>query len=58
MNQPKERFEMTQQEVADTLGMNRSTINYYEKQALEKLKKALEKKGIKASDFFGESDEQ
>ena len=56
MNQSKEQFDMTQQEIADELGMNRSTINYYEKQALEKLKKALEKRGIKASDFFGEQE--
>lgn len=53
MNQPKEQFEMTQQEIADKLGMNRSTVNYYEKQALEKLRKALEKNGFKMSDFFG-----
>ena len=53
MNQPKEQFDMTQQEVADSLGMNRSTVNYYEKQALEKLKKALEERGFKASDFLG-----
>jgi DNA-directed RNA polymerase specialized sigma24 family protein len=53
MNQPQQHFDMTQQEVADSLGMNRSTVNYYEKQALEKLKKALEKNGFKASDFLG-----
>lgn len=52
MNQPSEHFDMTQQEIADILGMNRSTINYYEKQALEKLRVALEKKGFKLSDFL------
>lgn len=52
MNQPSEHFEMTQQEIADALGMNRSTVNYYEKQALEKLRKALEKNGFKASDLL------
>lgn len=53
MNQLQEQFEMTQQEIADALGMNRSTINYYERQALEKLKKVLEERGFKASDFLG-----
>lgn len=53
MNQPQENFDMTQQEIADELGMNRSTVKYYEKQALEKLKKALEKNGFKVSDFLG-----
>jgi DNA-binding XRE family transcriptional regulator len=53
MNRPQQNFDMTQQEVADSLGVNRSAINYYEKQALEKLKEALTKRGYKASDFFG-----
>ena len=53
MNQPQQHFEMTQQEVADELGMNRSTVNYYEKQALEKLKDELKNRGFKASDFLG-----
>ena len=51
MNQ-KDYFHMTQQEVAKRLGMHRSYVNYYEKQALEKLKQALEKRGIKASDVL------
>jgi DNA-directed RNA polymerase specialized sigma subunit len=51
MNQ-KDYFYMTQQEVANSLGMNRTTVNYFEKQALEKLRKALEDRGIKAEDFF------
>ena len=51
MNQ-KDYYNMTQQEVADRLKMNRSSVNQYEKQALEKLKKALEKRGIKANDIL------
>jgi DNA-binding XRE family transcriptional regulator len=43
---------MTQQEVADHLGMNRTTVNYVERAALEKLKLALEKRGIKADDIL------
>jgi DNA-binding XRE family transcriptional regulator len=52
MNQPNDNFEMTQQEIADTLGMNRTTVNYVEKAALEKLKVALEKRGFKVSDLL------
>ena len=51
MNQ-KDYYHMTQQEVADKLGMHRSYVNQYEKQALEKFKKALEKRGIKPSDLL------
>jgi DNA-directed RNA polymerase specialized sigma subunit len=53
MNQ-KDYFNMTQQEVADRLEMSRANVGQYERQALEKLRKALEKRGIKAEDFFEE----
>jgi DNA-directed RNA polymerase specialized sigma subunit len=56
MNQ-KEYFNMTQQEVADRLEMSRSSVNQYEKQALEKIRMAFEKRGIKASDFLEEAKE-
>lgn len=52
MKQQKDYFEMTQQEVADRLGMKRPNVSDYEKRALEKLREALEKRGIKASDFL------
>ena len=52
MNQPSEHFDMTQQEIADILGMNRTTVNYIERAALEKLKVALEKRGFKVSDLL------
>ena len=48
----KRSFPMTQQEVADILGVSRSMVNQYEKQALLKIRKALEKRGIKASDYL------
>jgi DNA-directed RNA polymerase specialized sigma subunit len=51
MNQ-KDYYNMTQQEVADRLGLSRPNVNHYEKQALEKLRAALEKRGIKASDVL------
>ena len=52
MRPTTEHFEMTQQEVADRLGMKRPNVSDYEKRALEKLREALEKRGIKASDFL------
>jgi transcriptional regulator len=52
MNTPSDNYEMTQQEIADKLGMNRTTVNYVERAALEKLKAALEKRGIKSSDVL------
>jgi DNA-binding XRE family transcriptional regulator len=52
MNTPYDNYEMTQQEVANHLGMNRTTVNYVERMALEKLRIALEKRGIKASDVL------
>lgn len=52
MNQSQDQFDMTQKEIANALRMNRSTVNYYERQALEKLKASLEAKGFKASDFL------
>jgi DNA-directed RNA polymerase sigma subunit (sigma70/sigma32) len=51
MNQ-KDYYHMTQQEVADKLGLSRPNVNHYEKQALEKLRIALEKRGIKANDIL------
>jgi len=45
-------FHMTQQEVAEKLGMSRSSVNQYERSALEKLRVVLQKRGIKASDFL------
>jgi DNA-directed RNA polymerase sigma subunit (sigma70/sigma32) len=51
-NQPKDHREMTQQEIADRLGMSRSRVNQCEKSALEKIRVVLEKRGIKASDFL------
>ena len=46
-------YAMTQQEVADSLGMSRPNLGSIEARALVKLKKELEKRGYKASDFIG-----
>jgi DNA-directed RNA polymerase specialized sigma24 family protein len=51
MNQ-KDYFNLTQQEVADALEMSRANVGQHERQALQKLKKTLEERGITAEDFF------
>jgi len=51
-NQTRDQRVMTQQEIADQLGISRSRVNQCEKSALEKIRVFLEKRGIKASDFL------
>lgn len=46
-------YDMTQQEVADALGMERSYVGFVEQRAKAKLKVALEKRGFKLEDFIG-----
>lgn len=52
-NKVNQTYAMTQQEVADQLGMSRPNLGSIEARALVKLKKELEKRGYKASDFIG-----
>jgi DNA-directed RNA polymerase specialized sigma subunit len=52
MNKSTDNLEMTQEEVGERLGMKRSNVSDCERRALEKLREALEKRGIKASDFL------
>jgi len=47
-NQKQHDYVMTQAEVAKEIGVTRSMVNHIEKQALAKIKKALEEQGIKA----------
>lgn len=44
--------DMTQQEVAEALGVSRAAVAEVEKKALRKLRIALKKKGITMKDFF------
>lgn len=53
MKTPHEDFDMTQQEVADVLGIPRSYISSIESRAKAKLKAKLESRGFKMEDFFG-----
>lgn len=46
-------YAMTQQEVADKLGMSRPNLGSIEARALVKLRKELEKRGYKMEDFIG-----
>lgn len=44
---------MTQQEVAEVLGISRAAVAELEKKALRKLRNALRDKGYTLKDFFG-----
>jgi DNA-directed RNA polymerase specialized sigma subunit len=44
---------MTQQEVADAMGMDRAYVGYIEQQAKAKFKRELAKRGYKMEDFLG-----
>lgn len=44
--------DMTQQEVADAMGITRAAVQDIEKRALRKLKVALQKRGYTLQDFF------
>jgi len=48
----KETLNMTQQEVAQQLGIHKATVNVIEKQAMQKIKRELERRGIDANLFF------
>lgn len=50
---PYEDFDMTQQEVADALGIQRTYISSIEARAKAKVKARLESRGFKMEDFFG-----
>lgn len=50
---PYDAYAMTQQEVADVLGMTRGNVGAIELKAKQKLKRELEKRGFKVEDFIG-----
>ena len=50
---PYEDFNMTQQEVAEVLGVDRAHISSIEARAKAKVKARLEARGFKMEDFFG-----
>ena len=52
MPQLKDSYEMSQAEVAELMFLNSKTIMAIEKRALEKLRKALAERGIKAEDLL------
>jgi DNA-directed RNA polymerase specialized sigma subunit len=50
---PYESFSMTQQEVAEAMGVDRGYISILETRAKAKVKAKLEERGFKVEDFFG-----
>jgi len=53
MNQLKEQYEMSQADVAERMFLAKNTVMNIEKRAMEKLRKAMEERGISAEDILG-----
>lgn len=47
-----DNYEMTQAEIGEIMFLNQKTITAIEKRALEKIRKALAERGIKAEDLL------
>jgi DNA-directed RNA polymerase specialized sigma subunit len=47
-----DQYDMTQQEVAEVLGMSRAHVGSIETRAKQKIKAALEKRGFKFNDLI------
>ena len=52
MNTNERQTVMTHRDIAKALGINRGTVQKLEKSAMQKIKKALAQRGIKAEDLF------
>jgi DNA-directed RNA polymerase specialized sigma24 family protein len=52
MNTNERQTVMTHRDIAKALGINRGTVQILEKSAMQKIKKALAQRGIKAEDLF------
>jgi DNA-directed RNA polymerase sigma subunit (sigma70/sigma32) len=52
MNQGKQSAPMTHAEIAQVFGVSRSKIQHIERNAMQKIKDALEKRGIKPQDLL------
>lgn len=48
---PYSGYNMTREEIGQHLGVSRQTVADIEKRAIEKLRKALKKAGVKKDDF-------
>ena len=50
--QVEQYYKMTQAEVAQSLGISRSMVNYIEKSAIDKIRLLLAMRGIKVEDVL------
>lgn len=55
MNIPRDEYEMEQEEIAKVLGVHRTRVQQLEKNALRKLRKLFEERGIKWDDLTTET---
>jgi len=54
MNQLQDQYEMSQKQVAEIMFLGKNTVSNIEKQALEKIRKIFEERGISAEDILEE----
>lgn len=52
MNKERQVAPMTHADIAQIFGVSRSKIQYIERNAMQKVREALEKRGYKPSDFL------
>ena len=48
---------MTQQEIADALGMSRAHVSQIEERAMKKVKKIIKERELKSHHFFDDKDD-
>ena len=54
MKQLQDQYEMSQAKVAEIMFLGKNTVGNIERQALEKMRKILEERGISAEDILGD----
>jgi len=53
MSQLQDQYEMSQEKVAEQMYLCKNTVMRVEKQAIQKFKEELEKRGIQLTDLLG-----
>ena len=54
MKKLQDQYEMSQAKVAEIMFLGKNTVGNIERQALEKMRKILEERGISAKDILGD----
>jgi transcriptional regulator len=56
-NKKSSERNMTQQEIADALGMSRAHVSQIEERAMKKVKKIIKERKLKSHHFFDDKDD-